>query len=100
MVEPENALTKQYKALVAAEGVDLEFTDDAIRSICRIAATANERVENIGARRLQTVMATLMEDLLFDLPTEGIRSVKVDAAMVQDRLGRVIASDDLRRYIL
>ncbi|HET9464875.1 MAG TPA: ATP-dependent protease ATPase subunit HslU [Gemmatimonadales bacterium] len=100
MVEPENALTKQYKALVAAEGVDLEFTDDAIRSICRIAATANERVENIGARRLQTVMATLMEDLLFDLPTEGIRSVKVDAAMVQERLGRVIASDDLRRYIL
>ena len=100
MVEPENALTKQYRALVAAEGVDLEFTPDAIDSISRIAALANERVENIGARRLQTVMATLMEDLLFDLPRDGPRSVRIDAAVVEERLGKVVNDDDLRRYIL
>ncbi len=100
MTEPENALTKQYRALVAAEGVELEFTADAIRAIARIAALANERVENIGARRLQTVMATLMEDLLFDLPREGPRRIQVDGPEVQERLGKVVGDDDLRRYIL
>jgi ATP-dependent HslUV protease ATP-binding subunit HslU len=100
MVEPENALTKQYRALVAAEGIDLEFTPDAIEAISRIAAMANERVENIGARRLQTVMATLMEDLLFDLPRDGPTNVRIDAAVVEERLGKVVNDDDLRRYIL
>jgi ATP-dependent HslUV protease ATP-binding subunit HslU len=100
MVEPENALTKQYRALVAAEGVDLEFTPDAIEAIARIAALANERVENIGARRLQTVMATLMEDLLFDLPGDGTKAIRIDAGVVEERLGKVVNDDDLRRYIL
>jgi ATP-dependent HslUV protease ATP-binding subunit HslU len=100
MTEPENAITRQYRALVAAEGVELEFDDDAIRAVARIAAQANERVENIGARRLQTVMAALMEDLLFDLPAEGMARVQVDAAQVRDRLARVVNDDDLRRYIL
>ena len=100
MTEPENAITKQYRALVAAEGVELEFGEDAIRAIARIAAQANERVENIGARRLQTVMAALMEDLLFDLPNPATKQVLVDAALVNERLAKVISDDDLRRYIL
>jgi ATP-dependent HslUV protease ATP-binding subunit HslU len=101
MTEPENALTKQYQALVGAEGVRLVITDDAVRGIARVAALANERVENIGARRLQTAMATLMEDILFDLPAETRPDeIVVDAAMVNERLGRVVGDDDLRRYIL
>ena len=68
--------------------------------ISRIAALANERVENIGARRLQTVMATLMEDLLFDLPGERPGQVRIDAVVVESKLGKVVNDDDLRRYIL
>ncbi len=100
MTEPENALTRQYRALVGAEQVELEFTEDAIHAIARIAAETNARIENIGARRLQTVMATLMEDLLFDLPRPGPARVVVDGAMVQEKVGRVAGDDDLRRYIL
>jgi ATP-dependent HslUV protease ATP-binding subunit HslU len=85
---------------VAAEGVDLEFTEDAVLEISRIAAQVNERVENIGARRLQTVMATLMEDLLFELPSDGPKSIVMDATQVRERLARVLEDDDLRRYIL
>src|SRR5690606_40167033 len=65
--EPKNALLRQYQALVAAEGVSLEFTDAAIEEIARIAAQVNERLENIGARRLHTILTTLLEDILFDL---------------------------------
>ncbi|HKP28261.1 MAG TPA: ATP-dependent protease ATPase subunit HslU [Gemmatimonadales bacterium] len=100
MTEPENALTRQYRALVGAEQVELEFSDDAIHAIARIAAETNSRVENIGARRLQTVMATLMEDLLFDLPKEGLGRVVIDAKIVEEKLGKVAGDDDLRRYIL
>jgi ATP-dependent HslUV protease ATP-binding subunit HslU len=100
MTEPENALTRQYRALVGAEQVELEFTEDAIRAIARIAAETNSRVENIGARRLQTVMATLMEDLLFDLPKPGLGKFVVDAKVVEEKLGKVAGDDDLRRYIL
>ena len=100
MTEPENAITRQYRALVAAEGVELEFTDEAIAAVARIAALANERVENIGARRLQTAMAQLMEDLLFDLPDPSRRTIRIDAALVAERLGKVVNDDDLRRYIL
>jgi len=98
--EPENALLKQYQALVAAEGVKLEFTDDAVRAVARFSAQANERVENIGARRLQTVMATLMEDLLYDLPNKTTEHVKVDGALVEQRLSAIVSDDDLRRYII
>ena len=100
MTEPENALTRQYRALVGAEQVELEFSDDAIHAIARIAAETNSRIENIGARRLQTVMATLMEDLLFDLPKEGMGRVVIDAKIVEEKLGKVAGDDDLRRYIL
>jgi ATP-dependent HslUV protease ATP-binding subunit HslU len=98
--EPRNALIRQYQALIASENVQLDFDDDAIREIARIAAEVNERMENIGARRLHTVMTTLLEELLFDLPDSGQSHVRITAAMVRDRLREVIEDDDLRRYIL
>jgi ATP-dependent HslUV protease ATP-binding subunit HslU len=100
LTEPENALTRQYQALVAAEGRDLEFTADGIEEIARFAFLANDRMENIGARRLHTVMATLMEDLLFDLPEWPDQRIVFSAAEVRERLTRVVNDDDLRRYIL
>ena len=100
MTEPENALTKQYQALVAAEGVTLEFLPDAIAEVARVAFVANDRMENIGARRLHTVMATLMEDLLFDLPDHPEKRIVYDAEAVKSRLARIVNDDDLRRYIL
>jgi ATP-dependent HslUV protease ATP-binding subunit HslU len=98
--EPKNALIRQYQALVASENVELEFTDDSIREIARIAAEVNERMENIGARRLHTVMTTLLEDLLFDLPNDEQDKFVVDGDRVRERLKRVLEDDDLRRYIL
>ena len=100
MTEPENALTKQYQALVAAEGATLEFLPDAIAEVARVAFVANDRMENIGARRLHTVMATLMEDLLFDLPDYPEKRIVFDADQVRSRLARIVNDDDLRRYIL
>ncbi|HXE57147.1 MAG TPA: ATP-dependent protease ATPase subunit HslU [Gemmatimonadales bacterium] len=100
MTEPENALTKQYQALVAAEGAELVFTDDAIAEIARMAYVANDRMENIGARRLHTVMSTLMEEILFELPGWPEKRIVIDAGVVRDRLSRVLNDDDLRRYIL
>ncbi len=100
MTEPENALTKQYAALCAAEGAKLEFTDDGVREIARIAAKANERMENIGARRLHTVMTTLLDDVLFDLPDLPEKQIRYDATRVRDRLAKIVDDEDLRRYIL
>ncbi|HEY3746091.1 MAG TPA: ATP-dependent protease ATPase subunit HslU [Gemmatimonadaceae bacterium] len=100
MTEPENALTKQYSALVAAEGSTLEFTADGVAEIAKIAAHVNERMENIGARRLHTVMTTLLEEVLFGLPDSGAQTVRVDRAMVQNRLKTIADDEDLRRYIL
>jgi ATP-dependent HslUV protease ATP-binding subunit HslU len=100
MTEPENALTKQYRALCAAEGATLEFTDDGIHEVARIAALLNDRVENIGARRLHTVMSTLLEDLLFDLPEVTEKKAVFDAQTVKDRLLHIVEDEDLRKYIL
>jgi len=100
MTEPENAITKQYQALVAAEGAELEFTTEGIAEVARIAALANDRMENIGARRLHTVMASLMEDLLYNLPDQAASKTVMDGAAVRERLARVVNDDDLRRYIL
>jgi ATP-dependent HslUV protease ATP-binding subunit HslU len=100
MTEPENALTKQYQALVTAEGAELEFTADGIAEVARVAFMANDRMENIGARRLHTVMAALMEDVLFELPDYPEKRIVFDAANVRERLARIISDDDLRRYIL
>jgi ATP-dependent HslUV protease ATP-binding subunit HslU len=100
MTEPENALTKQYQALVAAEAAELEFTPDGIAEVARVAFMANDRMENIGARRLHTVMAALMEDVLYGLPDSGEKRIVFDADSVRERLARIVADDDLRRYIL
>jgi ATP-dependent HslUV protease ATP-binding subunit HslU len=100
MTEPENALTKQYAALVEAEGAKLEFAADGIAEIARIAAMVNQRMENIGARRLHTVMTTLLEDVLFDLPDRGNGAIAVDATVVRDRLRAIVEDEDLRKYIL
>ncbi|MGH7527363.1 MAG: ATP-dependent protease ATPase subunit HslU [Gemmatimonadales bacterium] len=100
MTEPENALTRQYQALVAAEGAALEFTTEGIAEVARVAFMANDRMENIGARRLHTVMAALMEDVLFELPELPEKRIVFDADKVRDRLARVVSDDDLRRYIL
>lgn len=100
MTEPENALTKQYQALCAADGAELVFESDGIREVARIATQLNERIENIGARRLHTVMSTLLEDLLFDLPEVVERRVVFDAEAVRARLLHVVEDEDLRKYIL
>ena len=100
MTEPENALTKQYSALVEAEGAKLTFTPDGIAEIARIATSVNGRMENIGARRLHTVMTTLLEDVLYELPDRGTGAITVDRDVVNDRLRPVMEDEDLRRYIL
>jgi ATP-dependent HslUV protease ATP-binding subunit HslU len=98
--EPKNALLTQYGALVAAEGATLTFSDDGVRAIAATAATVNERMENIGARRLHTVLTTLLEDILFDLPDVAEKEITIDAATVRERLKEIVEDEDLRRYIL
>jgi len=100
MTEPENALTKQYAALVGADGATLDFTEDGIREIARIAAQVNERMENIGARRLHTVMTTLLEEVLYELPDGTSSRIVVDPTMVRDRLKSIAEDEDLRKWIL
>ena len=100
MTEPENALTKQYAALVEAEGATLTFEPEGIAEIARMATRVNERMENIGARRLHTVMTTLLEDVLYELPDRGREAVSVTAGMVRERLKAISEDEDLRKYIL
>ncbi len=100
MTEPETARTRQYQALVAAEGVQLEFTPEGIAEVARVAFLANDRMENIGARRLHTVMAALMEDLLYELPDYPEKRIVFDQKQVKERLAKIVNDDDLRRYIL
>jgi len=100
LTEPENALTKQYVALLATEGVALRFTDDAVAEIARIAAEVNERTENIGARRLHTVLERLLDETSFEAPDLTGQEVVVDAALVRARLDAILRDQDLSRYIL
>jgi ATP-dependent HslUV protease ATP-binding subunit HslU len=100
MTEPENSLVKQYQALCAADGADLQFSEDGVRELARIAGIMNERTENIGARRLHTVMTTLLEDVLFELPDLPEKRIVFDAAAVRERLMRIVDDEDLRKYIL
>jgi ATP-dependent HslUV protease ATP-binding subunit HslU len=100
LLEPDASLIKQYTALLASEGCELEFEGDAVREIARVAFTANERSENIGARRLQTVMATLLEEVLFELPESGRGRVVFTADDVRHTLDSILADEDLTRYIL
>ena len=95
------ALIKQYSALLATEGVDLTFSDGAIREIAKIAARVNESVENIGARRLHTIMTNLLEELMFNIPENfSDEHVEIDETMVKEKLNHVVADRDLSQYIL
>jgi len=100
LTEPDASLTEQYKALMATEGVDLDFTEDGIRRIADIAFQVNERTENIGARRLHTVMERLLESLSFEATERSGDRLVVDAAYVDEQLGELSADEDLSRYIL
>ena len=100
LTEPDNALTKQYQAMLATENVKTKFTKTGIREIAEMAALVNERSENIGARRLHTVMEKLLEDVSFRAPDPSIGSVLVDAKYVQEKLKDIIADEDLSKYIL
>ncbi len=101
LVQPENALIKQYTALLKTEGVDLEFTEDGIREIAATAAQVNESVENIGARRLHTIMTSLLEDLMFEVPENYPgKKVVIDKRFVENRLSKIAKDRDLSRYIL
>ena len=100
LTEPRNALIKQYIALLATEGVTVEFTEDSIAEIARIAAEVNAQMENIGARRLHTIMERLLDDLSFDAPDLEDKTRRIDAAYVRDKLEDIVKDEDLSRYIL
>jgi len=98
--EPKDALTKQYTALLATEGVKLEFSDEAVEAIARIAHELNQTTENIGARRLTTVMERLMEEISFDADVRSGETIRIDGAYVNERLADIVEDPDLSRYIL
>ncbi len=100
LVEPKNALSKQYIALLATEDVSVEFTDDAIEEIAEIANQVNEQTENIGARRLHTILTILLEDILFDVPETKKRKFKITGEVVKNKLMGIVKDRDLSRYIL
>jgi ATP-dependent HslUV protease ATP-binding subunit HslU len=100
LTEPQNALIKQYRALMATEGLELEFEPEAIHEIAALATQVNERTENIGARRLHTVMEKLLEEISFSAPDMGEQQITITAAYVRERLAALIADEDLSRYIL
>ena len=100
LTEPRNALVKQYTALIDTEGVTLTFTDEAIQLIAEFAAIVNERTENIGARRLHTVMERLLDEISFEGPDLAEKSITIDAAYVRRMLADIVKNEDLSRYIL
>ena len=100
LTEPKNALVKQYIALLETEGLKLSFTDDAIAALARFAASVNEQMENIGARRLHTILEKVLDEISFEAPDLKKKSVKIDAAYVSKQLADVVKNQDLSRYIL
>lgn len=100
LTEPDNALIKQYIALLSTEGVKLEFTEDGIAEIAEISQHVNEKTENIGARRLHTVMEKLLEDISFNASELSGQTIKIDAKFVREKLSEIVKSEDLSRYIL
>jgi ATP-dependent HslUV protease ATP-binding subunit HslU len=100
LTEPDNALVRQYVALLATEGVELEFRDDGVRAIAEIAASVNARTEDIGARRLHTVLERLLDEVSFDAPDLGGKRIVIDEHFVRERLGALARDEDLSRYIL
>lgn len=100
LTEPQNALLKQYKALLATEGIALDFADDAIERLAQLACDVNTQTENIGARRLHTILEKLLEDLSFDAPEMEEKEVRVDAAYVDKKLKDIAVNRDLSQFIL
>ena len=100
LTEPKNALLKQYTALLETEGVKLSFTEDAVSALARFAALVNEQTENIGARRLHTILEKVLDEISFEAPELKKKNVKVDAAYVSKQLAEIVKNQDLSRYIL
>jgi len=100
LTEPKNSLLRQYQGLFAAEGVTLTFAPEAIQRIAELAHAVNQGTENIGARRLQTVLNLLLEEILYDVPESGVREVEIDLPLVERRLGEIAKDRDLSRFIL
>jgi len=100
LVEPDNALTKQYQALLETEGIQIEFSDDAIRKIAEVAYEVNQNTDNIGARRLQTILEKLLEDLSFEAPDINLEKVAITPQYVEEKLGVISRDKDLSQFIL
>jgi ATP-dependent HslUV protease ATP-binding subunit HslU len=100
LTEPKNALIKQYQALLETEGLKLQFTDDAIQTLARFASQVNEQTENIGARRLHTILEKVLDEISFEAPELKKKTVKIDQAYVEKHLADVVKDQDLSRYIL
>lgn len=100
LVEPDNALTKQYQALLETEGIQIEFSDDAIRKIAEVAYEVNQNTDNIGARRLQTILEKLLEDLSFEAPDINLEKVAITPQYVEEKLGAISRDKDLSQFIL
>ncbi len=101
LTQPQNALIKQYTALLETENVKLKFSDSSIKEIAKVAAEVNEQVENIGARRLHTILTNLLEDILFDVPDKNKKSViEINKELVSEKLSKIVKNRDLSRYIL
>ena len=100
LTEPNNALVKQYVALIGTENVSVTFTKEAIERIAQIAFDVNRDTDNIGARRLHTILEKLLEDLLFEAPDMQMGEITITEAYVDDKLGSIAANEDLSRYIL
>ncbi|MEO1787126.1 MAG: HslU--HslV peptidase ATPase subunit, partial [Pseudomonadota bacterium] len=100
LVEPEASLIRQHIALMTAEDVSLSFTEDAIDTLADIAVSVNDTVENIGARRLQTVLERLLDEISFEAPDRAGETIEIDAAYVRDRLSDLAGDSDLSKFIL
>ena len=101
LTQPENALIKQYKALLESEDIKLNFTEESIREIAKIATEVNEQVENIGARRLHTILTNLLEDILFNVPDKNTKkTIEINKELVTKKLSSIVKNRDLSRYIL
>jgi ATP-dependent HslUV protease ATP-binding subunit HslU len=100
LTEPKNALLKQYTALLETESVKLSFADDAIASIARFAAQVNSQTENIGARRLHTILEKVLDEISFEAPELKKKQVKIDSDYVEKQLASIVKDQDLSRYIL
>lgn len=100
LVEPDNALTKQYEALLQTEGIEMKFSDEAVRKIATIASEVNQETENIGARRLHTLLEKLLEDLSFEAADIHLETLEITEQYVEEKLGSIAKNRDLSQFIL